>query len=134
MKIMEKLLLIFPLILLLFVGCSGRKKNIPFIPIDNKNVTKIEINASIRRCATNTEIDTIISLINEVPQFDTKLSLNKYGNGRPDPINIQIFTNDSRNTNYCFILPYNDEYILISQPQSKVGYLVKNKSIREYFK
>ena len=134
MKIMERLLLIFPLILLLLMGCSGRKKDIPFIPIDNKNVTKIEINASIRKCATNTEINTIIALINEVTQFNTKLSLKEYGNGRPDPINIQIFTSDSRNANYFYIFPYNDEYVLISQPQSKVGYLVKNKSIRKYFK
>lgn len=120
--------------LLIFLGCAKTQGNsVPFLPIDGAKVTKIQINSGFTRYATDNEQKQIIGLLNSSTAFTLKVSFPKYSNGKPDILNIQVFTRDiTDGRNFMYILPYKGGRVLISRPQSGVGYIMDEPLIAKY--
>ena len=77
----------------------------------------------------------IIDMLNSIKKYDKKIKISKYGNGKPEPSNIQIFSYDnSSNNNFMYILEKDDDNIMISQPHSEVGYIVKQPELNKLLK
>ena len=133
---------------ILFIGCRKDKVNIvkiPYLPITKSNVLYIglygysqEGRHSNNREATEEEMVQIINCLNNIGKYGSKVKIREYKNGRPEASNIQVFTKDNarnENKNFMYVLEKDEGYIMISRPQSGIGYIVKqpelNKILRE---
>jgi hypothetical protein len=126
------------LLLFLFIGINTMivyiNKDIPFIPISYSDVSKIEINNYSSKNATDSEKREILSILDSLKKCNNKIRIPKYSNGKPEYINIQIFLRSITNgKNFCYIIPYGNDTILISRPQSQLGYIVKTDKFDKYF-
>lgn len=128
-------------------GCAKNKdenNKIPFLPISQNNVLYIglygysqEGNHSNNREATDDEETKIINWLNKIDKYDKKIEIPNSGNRKPDPSNIQVFTKDTTgndNRNFMYILEKDNDSILISRPQSGVGYIVKHPELNKILK
>lgn len=136
------LLLVMIFVSIFFSGCSKKSGKIPYLPISINDVTKItlyglnekEQRSNIRN-ATEEEKTEIIQKLNNIKNYERETKISKYGNGKPELSNIQIFTYGSGDTDFMYILEKDNGYIMISKPQSGIGYIVKqpelNKLLRQ---
>jgi hypothetical protein len=117
-------------------------KSIPYLPLNHSNIDHIGLNgyshskgSSNDRTATKEEETQIVNWLNNIEKYDKKSIIPKYGNGKPDPSNIQIFTrNNPDNGNYMYILEEGNDSIIISRPQSGIGYIVRQTDINSLLK
>jgi uncharacterized protein YecE (DUF72 family) len=114
---------------------------IPFLPISANDILYIGLYGysekeqhSNNRNATNEEKNEIINWLNNIKNYESEIKTPKYNNGKPEPSNIQIFTKDSVDTNFMYILEKDDGYIMISRPQSGTGYIVKQSELNNLLK
>ena len=122
-------------------SCVKQNSKVPYLPISLDDVTKItlyglntEKQYSNTRNATEEEKTEIIDWLNNIKNYESETNIPKYGNGKPELSNIQIFTKESGDSNFIYILEKDNGYIMISRPQSGIGYIVKQSEINKLLK
>lgn len=126
-------LLVCLLSMSLLCSCSNQvNTTIPYLPIDKNDVLKIQINHYGTRYATEQEQQWIIECLNSINKCEKKITI-PMNNGKPTPVNIQIFSKKQKDeNNYLSIVNYDNNYILIGGSLSRrEGYVVKQDDIKK---
>jgi hypothetical protein len=121
------------MVIVIYYFVKSDNRNIPFLPVSANDINVIQLNGSTTRNATENEKIQIINWLNNIKKYDRKISIPKYGNGKPQKPNIQLFSKNNSDTNLFYILKV-DNNIMISKPFSTVGYIVNQQNLYNLLK